>query len=265
MNKVYEIKWDKSDELFCTYSEHIFKKEHYHSRIEVYYALTDGLKVNLSGRQYDMVANSFVIADSFDAHSYDGEGKFIYLIIPDKYFESYKKVKRGRRLKDNYFCQPEQCAQVKSILDDIIKLNDDGANFLQLEGIIKYLLGTIVSYTEFIDDKTYHSYDTAKEVLMFINDNFKEQLTLDKISENLGYNKHYISHLLAKVLSQPFNDYINGLRVEYFLNNIDDLSHIGEVAFESGFQSLATFYRAFDKVYGCSPKKFIKNNRLLTL
>lgn len=259
MKKFYKMRQDIKDDIVCKYSSAVDKTERYHSHIEIHYALTDGITAKINGEEFELFLDTFVIADSFDVQSYDGKGEVLYLSIPDRYYESYKKLKGQRRLKQNYFTTKSQTLLIKSILTQIYEASQKSNNFLQMEGLIKYLLGTILSFTELIEEKSVGSNDTVKQLLLFINNNFNRDLTLDYISSSLGYNKHYISHVLSKTLSTSLNDYINGLRVDYFINNVDNTENISETAFKSGFQSLATFYRAFEKVHGCSPKKYLKN------
>lgn len=254
------MRQDIKDDIVCKYSTAVDKTERYHSHIEIHYALTDGITAKINGEEFELFLDTFVIADSFDVQSYDGKGEVLYLSIPDRYYESYKKLKGQRRLKHNFFNDKNQSLLVKNILTQICEANQKNNNFLQMEGLIKYLLGTILSFTELVDKKSVGSNDTVKELLIFINDNFSQDLSLEYISTSLGYNKHYVSHLLSNALSTSLNDYINGLRVKYFINNVDNAENIKETAFKSGFQSLATFYRAFEKVCGCSPKKYLKNS-----
>lgn len=257
MKSIYEFYRDNDNLIICDKKRDPFPTEHYHSKVEIYYAVTDGLSVTLSGVTYNMKRDSFVFVDSFDVHSNSGSGEFINVIIPDMYFESYKKLRGGRTLKQKYFDDYASAKKVLSIITDLKDMTDMGdANFLQLEGIVKYLLGTIVSFTEFEEEKKERG-DALKEILVFINDNYRTGITLDGISGKLGFNKHYVSHLLGRSLSENFNDYVNGLRIEYFVNNIDAEERIGKVAFDSGFSSMATFYRAFEKRFDCSPKKFV--------
>ena len=260
MNTLYQARYDESDKVEINYSHNVFKTEHYHARIEVYYAFTDGLSVKLNGQTFAMEQDSFIIVDSFDKHCFDGNGKFLYLLIPEKYFESYKKIKGNKYLRQKYFSDKKQTLAVRKILEDIAKQHKTfGENFLIMEGLIKVLLGTVLSYTDLVESRSETSYDTVKEVLIFISNNFKSELTLDFISQSLGYSKHYISHLFGKVVGANLNDYVNGVRLRYFVENFSNGDNIGEVAYESGFNSLATFYRAFEKGYGCSPKKYLKN------
>ena len=265
MKNYYEIHRDSDNSITCLHSVAPFKKEHYHSKIEICYALTDGIEFMLNREIVKMKKDSLIIADSFDVHSTLGKGEYLTLIVPDVYFESYKQLKGTRTLSRKYFTDKDEVSKLYFIVQEIFKQNSaDNTNYIQLEGLVKYLLGTIISFSGFTEEKLPTSYDTLKEVLIFINNNYRQELTLDKISSALGLNKHYVSHLMSKALDSSFNDYVNGLRVDYFANNIDSTENISKVALDSGFQSLATFYRAFDKIYGCSPKKFIdeKNSDL---
>jgi len=260
MKEYYEVKRDNDNIIVCDVRNTPFDKEHYHSKIEIYYALTSGVKFKLNRFEYDMPKDSLIIADSFDVHSSTGNGKYAVLIIPDLYFDNYKAIKGVRSLKRKFFTDEKETKKLYSIIEQIFELyNGKDFNFLEMQGLVSYLLGTILAFSGFDEEKTSTGSDTLKEVLIFINNNFKKDLTLDKVSLGLGLNKHYLSHLISKSLNTSFNDYLNGLRISYFANNIDSSENMAKVASDSGFQSTATFYRAFDKVFGCSPKKFIDN------
>jgi AraC-like DNA-binding protein len=62
-------------------------------------------------------------------------------------------------------------------------------------------------------------------------------------------------------LHKNFNDYINELRIEEFIKLFK--SDKGRqftmlsIALDSGFNSKATFNRAFKKIKGCSPKEYL--------
>lgn len=257
MKSIYEYHRDKDNLIKFVKRGNSYLTEHYHSKIELYYALSDGVVVCVNGVEYNMKKNSFIFVDSFDVHSNYGSGDFLNVIIPDIYFESYKKLRNGRTLKRKYFYEEAYASKVYSILSDLDDALSGGqTNFLQLDGIVGYLLGTIVSFTDFAEEKRERG-DALKEILVYINDNYRTAISLETISKKLGFNRHYVSHLLGKSLSANFNDYVNGLRIEYFVNNVDGEDRISKVAMESGFTSMATFYRAFEKRFDCSPKKFV--------
>lgn len=89
------------------------------------------------------------------------------------------------------------------------------------------------------------------------------ELSLQKLAENLKLPYKIISAVLNQKLQLGFNEYINQYRVEEFKKRIIDPRNahlnIAGVAFDSGFNSLATFQRAFKNITRITPKEFIKN------
>lgn len=98
-------------------------------------------------------------------------------------------------------------------------------------------------------------------------------LTLPDLASAIASNKTYVYQYLKQSRNLSFSDYINSLRIERkaiplmrlsveksFQKGIPELS-VNEIAFESGFQSLSTFRRAFLKVTGCNASVYIKNLR----
>lgn len=86
------------------------------------------------------------------------------------------------------------------------------------------------------------------------------QLTLADLSKQLGLNQNVLSHVINQGFGKNFNDFINEYRVAEVKEKLNsqsakNLSLLG-VAFECGFNSKATFNRAFKKIAGVSPKDF---------
>lgn len=75
------------------------------------------------------------------------------------------------------------------------------------------------------------------------------------------------SSLLSRVINVGynlnFNDFINGYRIKEVLSKIDDQQHkkvtLLGIALDSGFNSKATFNRAFKKQMGITPIEYIKS------
>ena len=59
------------------------------------------------------------------------------------------------------------------------------------------------------------------------------------------------------------SNYINVVRLREFMARIrdEDAPAISKLAAECGFESMPTFYRAFAKLYGESPKSYIFKKR----
>lgn len=99
------------------------------------------------------------------------------------------------------------------------------------------------------------------EPKLFLN----KSLTITELAQELNTNRTYLSYYFNKVLHVTFYDFVNEYRLEYasqLLLSSPDLS-IEEVGEMSGFNSLSTFRRSFNKYFDCNPKEYRKNNETL--
>ncbi len=86
-------------------------------------------------------------------------------------------------------------------------------------------------------------------------------LDLAMLSEQMGVSAPKLSIAINKVLGKNFYDLINELRVKKSMVLLQEMSHltIEGIAYESGFNSRASFYRAFKKVTDSTPSEFLTN------
>jgi AraC-like DNA-binding protein len=88
------------------------------------------------------------------------------------------------------------------------------------------------------------------------------ELTLPELAKKLQINVNQLSKIINEGIGQNFNDYINQYRVEAVINQFQSGEHLKHtllgIALDCGFNSKATFNRAFKKVKGTTPSDFIK-------
>ena len=60
--------------------------------------------------------------------------------------------------------------------------------------------------------------------------------------------------MFHKHMNVNLTEYINIARVNYARKLLSSDKSIAEIAYESGFNSLNSFYRAYKKVYGTPPR-----------
>lgn len=87
------------------------------------------------------------------------------------------------------------------------------------------------------------------------------ELTLTDLSKNLATNPSLLSKIINQGFEMNFNDLINYYRVEEVKEKLQNTANanltIMSLAYDAGFNSKATFNRAFKKVTGKTPKEFI--------
>ncbi|GMN07395.1 hypothetical protein MTsPCn5_27840 [Croceitalea sp. MTPC5] len=90
------------------------------------------------------------------------------------------------------------------------------------------------------------------------------RLTLQDVANELRTTTKIISSVVNKGFQMNFNDFINHYRIQAVKAKIKakehDSSTLLGIALDSGFNSKATFNRAFKKGTGLSPKDYIENS-----
>jgi AraC-like DNA-binding protein len=87
-------------------------------------------------------------------------------------------------------------------------------------------------------------------------------LAISQVAVETQIPNRDLSYIINNYYQKRFNDYLNEMRLTHFLSQIDanTLDHltIEAIAFDSGFSSKTSFYRAFNRFYGCTPSEYLE-------
>ncbi len=96
----------------------------------------------------------------------------------------------------------------------------------------------------------------------YIQDNFKNNITVKEIAKFLRINRSYLSQLFSEREKITIKSYITACRIEYaiqiLLETDKPCSKIGE---EAGFTDNTSFYRQFKKLVGHTPYEYRRETK----
>ena len=94
-------------------------------------------------------------------------------------------------------------------------------------------------------------------MLLYISEHYRENITLESMARELGYESHYISRCFHTHLSKNFKEFVNEYRIHYAKHLISSPERMTmtEIAFLSGFQSVRNFNRVYKSIEGTEPRR----------
>lgn len=100
------------------------------------------------------------------------------------------------------------------------------------------------------------------DVVQYISENFKNDITLKEVAERKGYNYQYLSRTFNRTFGIGFRKMLSRCRMDYACSLLRETDlPIAQVAFESGFRSIRSFDHVCLETFGRSPKEIRRDER----
>lgn len=175
---------------------------------------------------------------------------FSYSIAEDFYYMS----KADRFFSHKFYLEKP--------ISDFIKYSLYNFNTKTDQYIVKsifYAISTAFLQQSTPQNKKNTNFLSMRELMEYIFNHLSEELTLQKLSAELGINKNALGSFFNDTIGTKFRDFINNVRIEkskalLLKSNMT----ITEIAYECGFGCIRTFNRAFYKFIGKTPTEYRK-------
>jgi len=99
--------------------------------------------------------------------------------------------------------------------------------------------------------------EAVRAALEYIEENLKTDITAEELAKMANYSTYHYYRLFSSVMGSSVAGYILKRRLDHALAEIACGRRATDVVYEYGFDTYAGFYKAFVKMYGCSPKKYL--------
>jgi YesN/AraC family two-component response regulator len=94
------------------------------------------------------------------------------------------------------------------------------------------------------------------KILVYLNEHFRENMTIEDISASFYVEKSYLSHLFKNHVGISLWNYVIYKRLNYFNDMICNGVSIEEACACAGFQNYSNFFRLYKKYTNTTPSEF---------
>lgn len=254
---------------------------HWHDEVEIIYVEKGTLQVKIGDREYEGNAGDVFFVNSRELHLMGAEkpGVSYYTLLFPLTFISFQTVDELESellapLRNNQLLFPEviEDVKVRQGMHPYLKRMTEINHYEQNEDIRKpdfvmqhlqtrILLLELVQYIYeehlFVPAVSGRNHDLQRELLIYIQDHFREKITLTMLAEEFHLSEKYVSRYFVESFRLPFSNYVMHLRLKEARRLLETTElPVTDVAFQAGFANVSYFIRLFKETYGSSPQKY---------
>ncbi len=257
MQAKFNIDRERHNKLF--YKEYTGDKcvFQFHSHIELYFVDEGEMDFIVNNHHRVLRAGEMSVALSYDSHAYMTPvySKSSVLIIPVYMCENFIAATKHKKASCPFITDKKTVKKIKELINEVKR---DGINEITQQGYLYVILGIIMENVFLEDYDSPNNTELSSRILFYINENFKNDLSLSTLAAEFGYNKSYMSRYFKSRFNTGFNQYLTTIRLKNALILMNERKHsFTHCAMESGFSSMRTFYRVFDNEFHCTPKEYL--------
>ncbi len=257
MQPIFGITREQENELAIHDYKILSSTFHFHSTIEIILVREGRVDVCIGDKSKVISAGEIAVATSFEPHTFNNLTDCLatILFIPTYLCEDFLVAMKNKRLTDPFFFG-EIAEKMRASFDALL---DPTLENLEKLGYVYLILGAALKNARLAETRDASDADLGSKLLFYINENFKDDITLESIATSLGYSSNYISKHFRASFNVGIKQYITTVRLKNAVMLLrDQKSGVTECAFESGFSSVRSFYRAFSAEFGCSPREYLR-------
>lgn len=160
-------------------------------------------------------------------------------------------------------CVFNECGAVVDFWQEGLRANTEVMDLMS-ESILLYTFTFLGGRLLTPQDTKEHGDDAVLLIKKYVDEHFFDPaLSLESMSEVLGYNKKYISYLFKKQMHIGVVEYLNTLRTQNACTMIRQggATCVSDIAYACGFRDAQYFSKVFKQKIGMSPTEYIKKEK----
>ncbi len=256
---------------------HLNKEEatlemHIHPCYELYYSISGGKQFLIDNKLYAIAPGDLFFINQYESHRLtdvqtDTHERIIVYFHPDF---TKKCSSLLTDLDKCFFDHPDtfshkvtlnfqQQERFLSLLNKITSADGYGSDITELAAALELLVLLNTSCQNNVADNTNltckfnHRIDG---VLDYINQNIEQTITIEQLADYFFLSQSYLCRAFKRATGTTINKYITARRITMAKSLLSSGVSVNDAYERSGFSDYSSFYKAFFKLVGISPKKY---------
>ncbi len=227
---------------------------HWHESIELLYCTSGKGHVIIDGTSFDFVPGRVLAVNKNQLHDVTNEESisYNYIII----FEEFLKengIDTDTCAFKNLIEDPEMCRLFLKMHGDF--KNGEEAIRIRLDAT-ELIYKLVTEHSVERSGLNPSAVEGIKAAIVYINQNYKENISLEKIAEISNFSKYYFTKKFKEMTGRTYIDFLGSTRCQRATDMIRAGSSVSEVCFAVGYSDPAYFSRVFKKFIGTAPSKY---------
>lgn len=254
----YEQRADSKKYFYFRRGAQLHTNAHFHSALEFLFVEEGEQEVIVGGEKRTLHAGDACFVNGFCVHAYPRvkNASTIVIVSDKRHLDAAFSSFHGK--KPPAFFRFENMELLKTLHQLCTQTyTQDEGRYATFEGAMGVLLGAISQSTPFIQSANDKQDALICDILGYAETHLQDDLSLCAVAKKFGYSYEHLSRLLHKYLYERWTSYVNRLRVAKAKQILEDdaKTSVLSAALSCGFESANTFYRAYKKEFGTSPKR----------
>lgn len=248
MRTFYEEYRDEDERIDVRRNGNYVFPAHFHRNLEILAVQNGTHRVTLNGKAYEVGAGDVFFCASFNLHSFEESQpqrrNDCLMIVPSRITARFNERNKGMRPACPVVHDSGLCREIIQIADQWI-LNGKSGEAVRAAAA-ELFLSLIETRLEMVPGKEKDETQLIREILSYLSEHFREDVSLPKIARRFGYAEAHVSRVFHRYVNTGLPRYVNRLRlnfVESELRNSPE-ADLTRAIFDAGFKSLPTYYRA---------------------
>lgn len=230
----------------------------FHKHVEIVYVRSGYMDVTIDSKPYSLRSGDvYVVFPNLlhDIRQADAS-KYQIIVSPELFSALCDTLSRFKPVCP--VVRTAECAPFVGVLCDHIRElagTDFRKNYPVLTAHVNALLTELLLHLELEERKS--DSELVQQLVVYLLENYTDEVSLDRMSASLGYSKYHISHVIADTFGCNFRTLLNSYRISMAQNlMLSTGQSISQVSFACGFRNQSSFNRIFLKHCGMTPSEF---------